>query len=133
MSYLEALSPEAWEVTEKSMGRPASDSQIKWNARAKNALFEAISEEAFARVRSTASAYDIWMSLKRSMSKKLREEKYQVLKEKLNEFKMLPKELVEQMYSRLNMLIEDINSLEISSLSNSDIIRKILHSLHKPK
>ena len=46
---------------------------------------------------------------------------------------MLPSELVEQMYARLNVLAEDINALEISPLSNSDIIRKILHSLHKPK
>ena len=37
------------------------------------------------------------------------------------------------MYARLNVLVEDINALEISPLTNSDIIRKILHSLHKPK
>ena len=37
------------------------------------------------------------------------------------------------MYSRLNVLVEDINALEISPLSSSDVIRKILHSLHKPK
>ena len=48
-------------------------------------------------------------------------------------FKMLPNELVEHMYSRLNVLVEDINALEISPLSSSDVIRKILHSLHKPK
>jgi len=33
----------------------------------------------------------------------------------------------------LSVLIEDINALEISPLSTSDIIQKILHSLHKPK
>ena len=33
----------------------------------------------------------------------------------------------------MNVLVEDINALEISPLSNSDIVRKILHSLHKPK
>ena len=37
------------------------------------------------------------------------------------------------MYSRLNVLVENINALEISPLSSSDVIRKILHSLHKPK
>ena len=56
-----------------------------------------------------------------------------MLKEKLNEFKMLPNELVEQMYSRLNVLVEDINPLEISPLSSSNVIRKILHSLHRPR
>ena len=33
----------------------------------------------------------------------------------------------------MNVLVEDINALEISPLSSSDIIRKILHSLHKSK
>ena len=98
-------------------------------------MFEAISEEVFARVRSKATAHEIWLELDKihNGSKKVREEKYQVLKEKLNDFKMLPNELVEQMYSRLNVLVEDINTLEISPLSSSDVIRKILHSLHKPK
>ena len=84
---------------------------------------------------SKKTAHEVWEELETIHvgSKKLREEKYQVLKEKLNEFKMHPSELVEQIYARLNVLIEDINALEISSLSTSDIIRKILHSLHKPK
>ena len=37
------------------------------------------------------------------------------------------------MYATLNVLVKDINTLEISPLSNSDIIQKILHSLHKPR
>ena len=35
-----------------------------------------------------------------------------MLKEKLNAFKMFPNELVEQIYARLNVLVEDINALE---------------------
>ena len=108
--------------------------RTKYNARAKNVLFDAISEKIFAHVHSKKTAHEVWEELETIHvgSKKLREEKYQVLKEKLNEFKMLPSELVEQMYARLNVLVEDINALEISPLSTSDIIRKILHSLHKP-
>ena len=56
-----------------------------------------------------------------------------MLKEKLHDFKTLPNELVEQIYARLNVLVEDINALEISPLSSNDVIRKILHSLQKPK
>jgi hypothetical protein len=98
-------------------------------------LFDALSEDIFACVHSKKTAHEIWKELETIHvgSTKLREEKYQVLKEKLNDFKMLPNELVEQMYARLNIIVEDINALEISPLSNSDIIRKILHSLHKPK
>ena len=98
-------------------------------------MFDAISEDIFARVHSKKTAHEVWKELEtiHIRSKKLREEKYQVLEEKLNEFKMHPSELVEQMYVRLNVLVENINALEISPLSTSDIIRKILHSLHKPK
>ena len=133
--YLEAINPIAWAVTEKPIVGPWNEDQVKYGARAKNALFDALSEEIFARVHSKKTSHEIWEALEAIYvgSKKLREEKYQVLKEKLNEFKMLPNELVEQMYARLNVLIEDINALEISPLSTSDIIRKILHCLHKPK
>ena len=98
-------------------------------------MFEAISEEVFARVRSKATAHEIWLELDKihNGSKKVREEKYQVLKEKLNDLKILPNELVKQMYARLNVLVEDINALEISPLSRSDVMQKILYSLHKPK
>ena len=98
-------------------------------------MFEAISEEVFARVCNMATAHEIWLELDKihNGSKKVREEKYQVLKEKLNDFKMLPNEHVEQMYTRLNVLVEDINALEISPLSRSDVMQKILYSLHKPK
>jgi len=126
--YLEALNPLAWEVTDKAMGVMDED-QTKWNARAKNAMFDAISVDIFARVYSKKTAHEVWKELENIHVGF----KYQVLKEKLNEFKMHPSELVEQMYVRLNILVEDINALEISPLSSSDIIRNILHSLHKPK
>src|SRR6185503_13987129 len=98
-------------------------------------LFDALSEDIFASVHSKKTAHEVWKELETIHvgSTKLREEKYQVLKEKLNDFKMFPNELVEQMYARLNILVEDINALEISPLTTSDIIRKVLHSLHKPK
>ena len=43
-SYIEAQSIESWEVTSKAIGGAPSESQAKWNARAKNYLFEALSE-----------------------------------------------------------------------------------------
>jgi len=58
-SYIEAQSIEAWEVTSTPIGGAPSESQAKRNAKAKNYLFEAISEEVFARVRSRATAHEI--------------------------------------------------------------------------
>lgn len=92
--FLEAPSHEAWEVTSRHMPNPPTDSQIKWNAKARNAFFELISDEVFARVRTKETVLEVW------------EELHEVHKEKLNDFNMLPHELVEQMYSRLNVLIK---------------------------
>ena len=75
--YLEALNPLEWEVTDKAMGVMDED-QTKWNARAKNTLFDAISEDIFACVHSKKNAREVWKELETIHvgSKKLREEKY---------------------------------------------------------
>ena len=56
--YLEALNPLACEVTDKALGVMDVD-QIKWNARAKNAMFDAIGEDMFARVHSKKTAHEV--------------------------------------------------------------------------
>ena len=111
--YREAVHTIYWEVTEKPIVGNWSEDQIKYHARTKNALFDALSKEIFARVHSKKMANEIWKELEiiHVGSTKLRKEKYQVLKEKLNDFKIFPNELVEQMYARLNILVEDITAL----------------------
>ena len=95
--YLEALHVICWEVTEKPIVGDWSEDQVEYYARAKNALFDALSEDIFARVHSKKMAHEVWKELETIHvgSTMLREEKYQVLKEKLNDFKMFPNELVE--------------------------------------
>jgi len=90
--YLEALHVICWEVTEKPIVGNWSEDQVKYHARAKNALFDALSEDIFARVHSKKMAHEVWKELETIHvgSTKLREEKYQVLKEKLNDFKNVP-------------------------------------------
>ena len=51
----------------------------------------------------------------------------------LNQFKMLPNELCNDMYYHMNMLVEEINSLELTQLSQGDIIRRMLMVLLKPQ
>ena len=48
---------------------------------------------------------------------------------KLNSFEMLPKECANEMYSRLNILVEEVNGLGLTQMSPSDVVRKIL-SVH---
>ena len=52
-----------------------------------------------------------------------------VLIDKFNSFKQLDDENAESMYSRLNILVNEINSLGVKQIEDVDIIRKILHSL----
>ena len=60
-------------------------------------------------------------------------EKYHVFIDKLNSFKQLDDENAESMYSRLNVLVNEINSLEVKKIDDLELIRKILHSLRKPE
>jgi hypothetical protein len=66
-------------------------------------------------------------------NKKIREEKYELLKVELNEFKINDDEGVEQMYFRMGVLIQNINALDVANLTEHEIIRKILQTLPKTK
>jgi hypothetical protein len=45
---------------------------------------------------------------------------------KLNSFEMLPNETANEIYSRLNILVEVVNGLEMTQMQPSDVVRKIL-------
>ena len=49
-AYLDAIAPEVWLATKTGFTGNPTPEQLKWNAKARNAIFEAISEEVFARV-----------------------------------------------------------------------------------
>src|SRR6185437_5127491 len=65
-------------------------------------------------------------------TKDVANEKYHVLIDKLNSFKQLDHENAETMYSRLNILVNEINSLDVKKIKDLKLIRKILHSLRWP-
>src|SRR4029078_11324434 len=130
-AYLDAIDPEVWLATKTGLtGTPTSE-QLKWNAKARNSIFEAISEEVFARVNVMDLACDIWKELIEihEGSTKVHEQKYHVLRAKYDAFKMLAHE----MYSCLNVIVKDINALDVSKIDSDSINRKILMLLPKPK
>jgi len=45
---------------------------------------------------------------------------------KLNTFEMLPKENANEMYSCLNVIVEELNGLGLNQISPADVARKIL-------
>jgi hypothetical protein len=57
------------------------------------------------------------------------EERYHIAMRKLNSFEMLANENSNAMYSRLNILVEEVNGLGLTQISQSDVVRKILSVL----
>ena len=66
-------------------------------------------------------------------TKDVANERYHVLIDKLNSFKQLDYENAKAMYSRLNILVNEINSLDVKKIDDLELIRKILHSLRRPE
>jgi hypothetical protein len=56
-------------------------------------------------------------------------ERYHIAMKKLNSFEMLANENANDMYSRLNILVEEINGLGLTQISQPDVVRKILSVL----
>jgi hypothetical protein len=134
-SYLQAQHHDVWHTTMYSLPMVPTESEAKWNARARNHIFEALDEELFDRAFALETTREVWMQLKEIHvgNKKISEEKYELLKVELNEFKMKDDEGVDQMNSRMGVLIQSINALDVANLSEQEIIRKILQTLPKPK
>jgi hypothetical protein len=47
----------------------------------------------------------------------------------LNSFEMLPSEIANEMYSRFNILVKEVNGLRLTQMQPSDVVRKILSIL----
>jgi len=88
----------------------------------------------FNRVFACENANVLWKTISENHegTKDIANEKYHVLIDKLNSFKQLDHENAETMYSRLNILVNEINSLDVKEIEDLELIRKILHSLRRP-
>ena len=82
----------------------------------------------FNRVRNRKDAHALWSDIcaLHEGTKSEREERYHLVMKKLNSFGMLPKESANEMYSRLNILV---NGLELTQMQPSDVVIKILSVL----
>jgi hypothetical protein len=103
----------------------------RWNAKAKNALYRGLGKDIFNHVRNVKNAHELWENLCALYegTKSEREEHYHIALKKINSFEMLPKESVNDMYTRLDILVEDLNALRLTQMSPSDVARRILSVL----
>jgi hypothetical protein len=127
-AYLDALGSDVWIATKTGYTGALTPEQQKWNAKARNAIIEGISENIFARIDNIDLAHDMWLRLIQlhEGSSKVCEQKYHLLIAKYDKFKIFPNECYNDIFSRLNLIVKELNSLNISNLDKWMINRKIL-------
>ena len=136
-SYLEASDTKCLKAMTEGFTPLAKDTALtpqeqeneKWNAKAKNHIFRGLCKEVFNRVRNHKTAHELWKELcaLHEGSKSEREERFHLVMNKLNTFEMLPKENANEMYSHLNVIVEELNGLGIKQMSNHASSRRSLH------
>jgi hypothetical protein len=112
-----------------------SEEKIHLNARAKNCLYESLSMDIFNQVFTLKTANEIWLKLHElhDDTSNVREQKHCLVLNEYNSFAIKDNELVRDMYSRLNLIINELNSIGINKLGDADIVRKIISLLPQQK
>jgi len=77
----------------------------------------------FNWVRNHKDAHVLWSDVcaLHEGTKSKHVERYHLVMKKLNSFKMLPKESANEIYSRLNVLVEEFNGLGLTQMQSSDV------------
>jgi hypothetical protein len=98
-------------------------------------LYEALSMDIFNQVFTLKIANEIWLKLHElhDGTSNVREQKHCLVLNEYNSFAMKDNELVRDMYSCLNLIINELNSIDINKLGDADIVRKIISLLPQQK
>jgi hypothetical protein len=97
----------------------------------KNSLYESLSMDIFNQVFTLKTANEIWLKLHElhDGTSNVREQKHCLVLNDYNSFAMKENELVRDMFSHLNLIINELNSIGINKLGDADIVRKIISLL----
>jgi hypothetical protein len=132
-AYLQAKDLDVWRVTNEGM-KNGIKKEKQFDVIAKSIILSSLDVGVFNRVFNCENAHELWKTIKEQNdgSKEVANERYGCLLEEFNSFKQLANENVKSMYSRLNVLVNEINALGVKNITNLNINRKILQSLRKP-
>jgi hypothetical protein len=85
----------------------------------------------FNQVFTLKTANEIWLKLHElhDSTSNVCEQKHCLVLNKYNSFALKDNELVRDMYSCLNLIINELNSIGINKLDDMDIVRKIISLL----
>ena len=113
----------------------SEEKEIHFNARVKNYLFESFSMDVFNQVFTLNMAHEIWLKLKElnDGTTNVRKQKHCLVKQNYDSFKMNDDELVRDIYSRLNLITNELHSIGLPKLDDTDIVRKIISVLSQKK
>src|SRR6266542_1485037 len=130
---------DVWKVTVEGYTPPVvpqaptveEEPLVKANTKDKNLLYSAMTKEVFNRICSCVTSHDIWSALEliHEGSKSVRNDRYDGLIKKFNNFDMNRNERVNDMYSRLNVLVEEIKGLNVKKITDEDVVRQIISIL----
>ena len=97
-----------------------------------NALFCALDRNEFNRVSTCETAYDIWHTLEITYegTSRVKESKINMYVHDYELFKMKPNELIVDMYTRFNGIVNKLKALG-KTYENQELVRKLLRSLPK--
>ena len=109
----------------------SDEKEMHFIARAKNCLFQSFSMDVFNQVFTLNMAYEIWLKLQElhDGTSNVRWQKHCLAKQNYDSFTMNDDELVRDMYSRLNLIINELYSIGLLKLDDADIMRKIISVL----
>jgi hypothetical protein len=119
--HLEMVDLVVWKVARdgmkpiKNSDKPtkSEEKEIYLNARAKNFLFESFSMDVFNQVFTLNTTHKIWLKLQElnDGTSNVREQKHCLAQQSFDSFEMNDDELVHDMHSHLNLIINELNSI----------------------
>jgi hypothetical protein len=126
-AYLQAKNLDVWRVTDEGM-RNGTKKEKHFDVIAESIILSSLDASVFNRVFNCENAHELWKTIKEKNegSKEVANECYSCLLEEFNSFKQLANENVEFMYSRLIVLVNEINAFGVKNITDLNINRKIL-------
>ena len=121
-AHLQAKGLDVWRVTSEGK-RNENKSERQFDAIAKSTLLAFLCDSVFNRVFNSSNAHELWKLIVENQegTKDVANHKYHILGNEFANFKQLANENAHDMYSRLNILVNEINGLGVKNLEDEEI------------
>jgi hypothetical protein len=129
-SLFQARGLNVWSVVSDGMKNDGHQEK-QYDIIVKSIILSSFCDNVFNHVFACKNSFELWKTINENHggTKDVANERYHILIDKLNSFDHKD---ASSMYSRLNVLVNKINSLDIKKIEETELIRKMLHSLRRP-